>query len=204
MALTPNDQVRQFDFDRGVPRSILTSLAAPPATAATAETRANNLVTNGSDGTGAGTNTPRPKAGSVYISGGTLSSGVAVAAGSNPAPPGNAQRDAIREANEIASVGGSLGPPTGLAAAAPTGSSPTASVVLTWVAPTTGVPTGYNVEKKVGSGAWGAGTPATPAGAAVTVTETGLSSGTVMFRVSATLAGAKNSGACAPVSVTIP
>jgi len=193
MAITPQDQTRQFDFDRGVPRSIVESLASPPiASMATAETRANNLVTNGSDGTGTGNNTPRPKAGSAYITGGT-----------NPAPPQNAQRDAIREANEIASVAGVLSPPTGLSAAAPTGTSPTASVVLTWVAPKTGTPTGYKIEKKVGSGAWGAGTPAT-VGAVLTATETGLSTGSVQFRVSATLAGAKDSGVTAPVTVAIP
>lgn len=191
MAITPQDQTRQFDFDRGVPRSLLTSLAAPPATAVTAETKANNLITNGSDGTGAGTNTARPKAGSAYTT-----------AGTNPAPPVNAQRDAIREGNEVASVAGSLGPPTGLAAAAPTGTSPTASVALTWNAPAAGTPSGYKIDKKVGANAWAAGTPATSATASVT--QTGLSSGNVQFRVSATAAGAKDSGLTSPVAVTIP
>lgn len=190
MAITPFDQIRQFDYNRGVPTSLLASLATPPSTAVAAETKANTLVKNGSNGTGPGTNTPRPASGSAYVT-----------AGTNPAPKQNQQRDAMKDQADTAAVGGTPAPV--VSAAAPTGTSPTASVVLSWAA----VPgaMGYKVEKSVKSGAnwgaWVAGVP--PTGAAANSTQTGLSTGQVRFRVTAT-GGAKDSPASNPVSVTIP
>jgi len=203
MAATPTDQTRHFDYDPGKGKTVIDSLAAPPATAVSAATRADSLTKTGNPtGTGAGKNTKRPASGSTWITGGTVSGVGTVAAGSTPAPPQYAQRDAYRNQGDTASV---AGPPAPVVTAGATGgTSPAATVVLNWAAVPTA--TGYKIEKSVKSGAvfgpWVAGVPPT-VGAVLTVTETGLSTGDVRFRVTAT-GGVKDSPASNPVTVTIP
>lgn len=204
----PTDQTRQFDYPPGRGKTVIDSLAAPPATAVSAATRADALTKGGNaTGTGPGTNTARPASGSNWIAGGAVSGYGTVAANTNPGPPAVRQQDAYRNTSDSASIAGP-GIPQSLTAAAPTGTSPTASVALSWVAPTSSpVPTGYKVYKSVLSGAvWGAwapGVPATSAGTAVTVTETGLSTGQVRFRVTA-VATTEESPTSNIVVVTIP
>jgi hypothetical protein len=198
----PTDQTRQFDYPPGRGKTVMDSLAAPSATAVSAATRSDALVKNGNaTGTGPGTNTPRPASGSNWIAGGAVSGYGTVTAGSNPAPLAYAQRDAIRNVSDSAAIPGPQ-PPSGLSAAAPTGTSPTASVALTWAAPAGYPPAAsYKIYKQVGTGAWGPGTPATSA--TLTATETGLSTGTVKFRVTA-VAGLEESPVSNAVTVTIP
>lgn len=191
MAITPNDQTRQFDNPPG--RSLLRALAAPSATAVAAETKSDLLADTGYNGAVSKGVTKRPSGSSAYV-----------VAGTTPAPKQNKHTDAIRDQNDSASI---MGPasPTGLSAAAPTGTSPTASVALTWVA-TPGAAS-YKIAKSVKSGAvwgaWTAGTPATVTAPTVTATETGLSTGQVRFRVTAVL-GPEESPPSNVVTVTIP
>jgi hypothetical protein len=83
-----------------------------------------------------------------------------------------------------------VGSPLNLTAGAKGGSGSAQTIVLTW-SPVTGA-TEYTIEKSTDStdgtdGAWVAGVP--PTSTAANVTETGLSAGTVWFRVSATVGG---------------
>ena len=89
--------------------------------------------------------------------------------------------------------------PLNLTAGSVTGTSPSASVALTWT-PVAGA-TAYVVEKSTNAGAtWGSAiTNPTSANA----TPTGLSSGSVKFRVSA-IVGGVTSDPCPPITVTIP
>lgn len=89
--------------------------------------------------------------------------------------------------------------PLNLTAGSVTGTSPSASVALTWT-PVAGA-TAYVVEKSTDNGAtWGSAiTNPTSANA----TPTGLSTGSVKFRVSA-IVGGVTSDPCPPITVTIP
>lgn len=90
--------------------------------------------------------------------------------------------------------------PLNLAAGTVTGTSPTASVVLTWTA--VAGATGYKLQKSIDGGTtWIVGVPATAA--SNTATETGLSTGAVKFRVASTVGGV-DSDWCPPITVTIP
>ena len=89
--------------------------------------------------------------------------------------------------------------PLNLTAGSVTGTSPAASVALTWT-PVAGA-TAYVVEKSTDAGAtWGSAI-ANPTVA--NATPTGLSSGSVKFRVSA-IVGGVTSDPCPPITVTIP
>ena len=89
--------------------------------------------------------------------------------------------------------------PLNLTAGSVTGTSPSASVALTWT-PVAGA-TAYVVEKSTDNGAtWGSAiTNPTSANA----TPTGFSTGSVKFRVSA-IVGGVTSDPCPPITVTIP
>ena len=210
MAALPTDQTRQFDYPPGRGRTVADALAAPPASMVAAATRADTMNDVGSDGTKAyvggptvagATNTPRPAAGSVYITGGTKTDGTVVAANTTPAPPSGAHRDVYKTQNDTASV---LGPgaPTGASAGAITATT----AVLNWLAPVGGSypPTGYRVEKSVKSGAvWGAwGAGVNPAGTALTATQTGTTGQDLRFRVF-TVSGNRESTASNIVTVKL-
>lgn len=89
--------------------------------------------------------------------------------------------------------------PLNLTAGAITGTSPAASVALTWT-PVAGA-TAYVVEKSTDSGATWSSAITNPTSA--NATPTGLSSGSVKFRVSA-IVGSVTSDPCPPITVTIP
>jgi hypothetical protein len=94
--------------------------------------------------------------------------------------------------------------PGNLTAGTQTGTSPAVSQQLLWT-PIVGA-TDYNIEKSIDStdgvdGTWAAGTPATSTTA--NVTETGLSTGNVWFRVSATVGGV-DSDFCPAVKIIVP
>lgn len=195
MAL-PTDQTHQYERNPGSGESLLTALAAPPQGAVNALTVTNNRVHAGlaSNPPATNNNTGRPAA--------------SVVAPPGPAPLPSKFQDKIKDLNDAHSIAG-VQYPLGLSAAAPTGTSPTASVALSWGAPAVGGPVvgGYKVYKSVKSGAvwgpWVAGVPPTSSGTATTVTETGLSSGQVRFRVTAT-SGSQESPASNVITVTIP
>ena len=63
MAITPNDQTRQFDYPPG--RSLLKALAVPTATAVSAETRSDALADTGYSGAVSKGVTKRPAGTSV-------------------------------------------------------------------------------------------------------------------------------------------
>lgn len=90
--------------------------------------------------------------------------------------------------------------PLNLALGTKTGASPNISQVLTWGA-VTGA-TGYKTQKSTDGGSTWVATTVQPAGAATTVTETGLSTGAIQFRVSATVGGV-DSDFTPAVSVTL-
>lgn len=90
-------------------------------------------------------------------------------------------------------------PPTNLAAGAVSGITPNAQSTLTWTA--SAGATSYNIQRRLGAAAWGAGTPATSASA--TSIQTALSTGTWEFRVTA-LIGTTESVPSATVLVTVP
>ena len=90
--------------------------------------------------------------------------------------------------------------PLNLALGTKTGASPNISQVLTWSA-VTGA-TGYKTQKSTDGGSTWVATTVQPAGAATTVTETGLSTGAIQFRVSATVGGV-DSDFTPAVSVTL-
>lgn len=177
------DMVRHYDHRPG--KSLLDSLANPPATAVASETWSRNLAHNGKAGTGPGNNTGGRPAASVLSP--------------NPAPSAYKFVDAIKDKADAAAIPGSA-VPAGLVAAAPTGTSPTASVALSWQ-DTPGAAS-YKIAKKVGSGAWGNGTPAT--GSTLASTQTGLSTGTVQFRITSVAQSGKESSPSNVVTVTIP
>lgn len=89
--------------------------------------------------------------------------------------------------------------PLNLTAGAITGTSPAASVALTWT-PVAGA-TAYVVEKSTDNGATWASAITNPTSA--NATPTGLSTGSVKFRVSA-IVGSVTSDPCPPITVTIP
>lgn len=89
--------------------------------------------------------------------------------------------------------------PLNLTAGAVTGTSPAASVALTWT-PVAGA-TSYKVEKSTDGGTVWASAITNPTSA--NATPTGLSSGSVKFRVSA-IVGGVTSDPCPPITVTIP
>lgn len=88
--------------------------------------------------------------------------------------------------------------PVGLAAGTITGTSPNRSVVLTWTA-VSGA-TAYVVEKSTDGGTTWSSAISNPTSA--TATPTGLSTGTVKFRVS-TVSGSSTSDPCDPIAVTV-
>ncbi|ACF05124.1 major tail protein [Mycobacterium phage Predator] len=89
--------------------------------------------------------------------------------------------------------------PLNLTAGSVTGTSPSASVALTWT-PVAGA-TAYVVEKSTDAGATWESAITNPTSA--NATPTGLSSGSVKFRVSA-IVGGVTSDPCPPITVTIP
>ena len=90
--------------------------------------------------------------------------------------------------------------PLNLTAGAQSGVSPAVTQVLTWT-PVVGATT-YTIEKSTNAGStWVAGVP--PTSASANVTETGLATGSVMFRVKATV-GAVVSDPCPPITVVVP
>lgn len=90
--------------------------------------------------------------------------------------------------------------PLNLTAGAQTGTSPSVSQVLTWT-PVAGA-TAYPIQKSTDGGTtYVAGTPSTIG--VGNVTETGLATGTVKFRVAATVGGV-TSDYCPAISVVIP
>lgn len=89
--------------------------------------------------------------------------------------------------------------PLNLTAGAITGTSPAASVALTWT-PVAGA-TAYKVEKSTDNGSTWISAGSNPSVA--NLTATGLSSGSVKFRVSA-IVGGVTSDPCPPITVTIP
>jgi hypothetical protein len=97
------------------------------------------------------------------------------------------------EANPIPS-------PMNLTAGTKSGTSPTISQVLTWNA-VTGA-TAYSTQKSTDGGTTWVNTTVQPSGTAVTVTETGLSTGAVQFRVRATVGGI-NSDYSPAISLTL-
>lgn len=90
--------------------------------------------------------------------------------------------------------------PSNLTAGAKTGTSPAITQVISWSA----VPgaTGYVTQKSTNGGSTWANTTVQPAGTATTVTETGLSTGTIQFRVAA-IVGGNQSDWSTPISVTV-
>lgn len=91
-----------------------------------------------------------------------------------------------------------LASPLNLAAGTISGTSPNRSVVLTWTA-VSGA-TAYLVEKSTDSGSTWASAISNPSSA--TATPTGLSTGTILFRVS-TIVGSVQSDPCPSISVTV-
>lgn len=90
--------------------------------------------------------------------------------------------------------------PLNLTAGTVTGTTPNVTVNLTWT-PVAGA-TGYKIQKSTNGGTtWTAATPATSATA--NVATTGNSTGTVQFRVAATV-GSIDSAYCPAISVVIP
>lgn len=90
--------------------------------------------------------------------------------------------------------------PSNLTAGAKTGTSPTISQTITWE-PVNGA-TGYKTQKSTDAGVTWAATTVQPAGTATTVTETGLSTGAIKFRVAATVGGVDSDWSPA-ISVTL-
>lgn len=91
--------------------------------------------------------------------------------------------------------------PLNLTAGAVTGASPTASVALTWT-PVAGA-TGYKIQKSTTSSSSGFAAAPVPTSVSANVTETGNSTGTVYFRVAATVGGV-DSDYCPAIAVVIP
>ena len=197
MAITPNDQVHQFDRNPGRGESLLHALAVPPATAVSAETRADTLSKNGYAGAESAGVTKRPASGSTYT-----------VAGTNPGPKQNKHVDAYKDQNDTASIQGP-GAPTGLT----NGTLTATTAPLNWTAPVGGsyAPTGYRTQRSTRSGSAGAyvwsawvNTTVQPAGTAVTATETGLTTGTTYRFRAFTKSGSRESTASNVLTVTLP
>lgn len=77
--------------------------------------------------------------------------------------------------------------PSNLTAGAKSGTTPAITQVLTWSA--VAGATGYKTQKSTNAGVTWVATTVQPIGTATTVTETGLSTGSVMFRVASTVGG---------------
>ncbi len=90
--------------------------------------------------------------------------------------------------------------PLNLAAGAKSGTTPAITQTISWTA--VNGATGYKTQKSINSGSTWTATTVQPAGAATTVTETGLSTGTILFRVAATIGGV-DSDWSPSISVTV-
>jgi hypothetical protein len=80
--------------------------------------------------------------------------------------------------------------PRNLTAGTKTGTSPSITQVITWTAVDSA--TSYVTQKSTNGGTSYAATTVQPAGVATTITETGLSTGTILFRVAAIVGGVQS------------